>query len=67
MFSVKKERLVGLFQELAKIKSPSGDEGEISRVVVGKLEELGLKVAQDSYGNIIAKLDGIGEPLMSIN
>lgn len=64
MFLVNKGRLVGLFQELARIKSPSGDEKEISRVVIEKLGELGLRVVQDSYGNIIAKLDGRGEPLI---
>lgn len=58
------ERLIALFCELTRIKSPSGEEEEISRVVIDKLEKLGIRVVKDGYGNIIAKLDGKGDPLI---
>lgn len=64
MSHINKERLINLFCELARIKSPTGQEREISQVVVNKLESLGLQVKKDAYGNIIAKLLGEGEPII---
>jgi tripeptide aminopeptidase len=64
MFSVNKNRLIDLFIELAEIKSPSGAEEEIAVFVIKKFRELGLLVKRDTHGNVIAKLDGEGEPLI---
>lgn len=61
---INKERLASLFCELAKIKSPSGQEEEIVKIVSEKLLTIGLKVERDNYGNIVAKLDGKGKPLI---
>lgn len=64
MSYINKERLLNSFCDLAKIKSPSGQEEAIAQFVSDKLTTLGLFVQRDSYGNIIAKLTGRGEPLI---
>jgi len=61
---VKKERLVNSFCRLAKIKSPSGQEEDMAVEVVKELTRLGLKVTRDSYGNVVAKMDGVGQPVI---
>jgi tripeptide aminopeptidase len=61
---INKKRLIATFIDLVKIDSPSGEEKEISRIVSDKLNKLGASVEFDSYGNVIAKFDGIGEPIM---
>ncbi len=60
---IDRDRLVATFVELAKIDSPSSDEEEIARHLVATLEELGLSVTRDAYGNVIGT-DGEGEPLL---
>jgi len=63
---VNQDRVVNEFIELVKIDSLSGKEGAVSKVLVKKLEELGLEVTIDDAGekaggetgNIIAKLKG---------
>lgn len=64
MRHINKERLIKTFCELASIPSPSGREEKISKILTEKLERLGLIVQKDSYGNLIAKLAGKGEPIM---
>lgn len=64
MPNINQKRLIDLFCSLAKIKSPSGKEEEISQKVSQLLIERDLKVEKDNYGNIIAKLEGTGEPLI---
>lgn len=64
MSNINQKRLIDLFCSLAKIKSPSGKEEEITQKVSQLLSERDLSVAKDNYGNIIAKLDGAGEPLI---
>lgn len=44
--------------------SPSGEEEKIAKVLMTKLKDLGGKVEQDSYGNVIAKFNGSGDPIM---
>lgn len=63
---VNQDRVVNEFIELIKIDSHSGKEGEVAKVLVKKLEELGLEVTIDDAGkkaggetgNVIAKLKG---------
>ncbi|WP_026477276.1 M20/M25/M40 family metallo-hydrolase [Alkaliphilus transvaalensis] len=63
---VNKDRVVNEFLELIQIDSHSGKEGEVAKVLIKKLEELGLEVTIDNAGekvggetgNIIAKLKG---------
>ena len=58
------ERLVKTLIEIIKIDSPSGEEDAMDAEVSSRLESLGLKVSHDAYKNVIAKLDGEGEPIM---
>ena len=63
---VNKERLIEEFLELIQIDSPSSKEGAVAKVLVEKLEKLGLDVSVDDAGaksgsdtgNIIATLKG---------
>lgn len=61
---INKERLISMFCKLAKIKSPSGQEENMAVEATKELIGLGLKVRRDSYGNVIAKMDGVGQPLI---
>ena len=61
---INRQRLVSTFLELAQIDSPSGEESVIARLISSKLKKLGANVIIDSYGNLIAKKEGIGTPLM---
>lgn len=62
MKDINGKRLIETFCELASIPSPSGREEKISKVLTEKLENLGLVVKKDTYGNFVAKLAGKGEP-----
>ena len=63
---INKKRLIDEFLELVQIDSPSSKEGEVAKVLVKKLEEIGCKVIIDDAGekaggetgNIIATLRG---------
>ncbi|MFH0814676.1 MAG: M20/M25/M40 family metallo-hydrolase [Candidatus Falkowbacteria bacterium] len=61
---INKQRLIKLFCELVKIKSPTGSEEQISRRVIFYLKKFGAKVQRDKFGNIVAKLVGTGKPLI---
>lgn len=61
---VRRERLAQTFLDLVKIDSPSGEEQKIADEVTKRLKALGGIVERDSYGNIIAKFKGVGEPFM---
>ena len=59
-----RQRLVETLVELIRIDSPSGEEDAIDQHVSALLSSLGLQVRHDSYNNIIARLEGTGEPLL---
>lgn len=61
---INKERLIKTFLELVKIDSPSGEEGNMAKEVAKRLKALGGKVEFDSFGNLVAKFQGVGEPFM---
>lgn len=61
---INQDRLVKNFISLAKINSTSGEEEKIAKDLVKRLKTLGFKVLRDSYGNVIGKLAGKGEPIM---
>jgi tripeptide aminopeptidase len=50
--------------ELICIDSPTGEEDTIDREVTARLQSLGFQVYHDSFNNVIAKLNGKGEPVM---
>ena len=60
---INRDRLVRTFTDLARIDSPSGEEEAMAVELTGRLESLGLRVARDSYGNLIAG-DGGDDPIM---
>ena len=60
---IRRDRIVETFCELARIDSPSGEEEEVARYLVAKLEAMGLDVMRDDYGNVIAD-DGGEDPLI---
>ncbi len=57
-------RLVKTFLDLVQVDSPTGHESRMAEILVKRLRELGLDVRQDETGNIIATLDGEGEPVL---
>ena len=59
-----RERLVQTLMDLIRIDSPTGEEDEMDREVSSRLQALGFSVQHDAYGNVIAKLEGEGEPLI---
>ncbi|NPV09589.1 MAG: M20/M25/M40 family metallo-hydrolase [Anaerolineae bacterium] len=59
-----RERLLETFRELLRISSPSGKEEALARHLVAELEMMGLEVRRDGAGNVIARADGEGEPLL---
>ena len=59
-----RERLVETLVNLIQIDSPTGEEDEMDREVSARLQRLGFTVKHDAYGNVIAHLDGTGEPVI---
>ena len=59
-----RERLVSTLMDLIRIDSPTGEEDEMDREVTARLQSLGFRVEHDSFNNVIAKLDGDGEPVI---
>ena len=59
-----RERLVKTLIDLIRIDSPTGEEDEMDREVTARLQTLGFRVRHDSYKNVIAHLDGQGEPVL---
>lgn len=58
---INRNRLVDTFLQLLRINSPSFQEGEIGKVLAGKLEEAGCEVEIQKYDgsfNIIARKEG---------
>ena len=59
-----RQRLINTLVELIGIDSPSGEEDAIDLHVSALLSSLGLSVEHDSFNNVIARLEGVGEPLL---
>jgi tripeptide aminopeptidase len=55
--------LIREFTDLVRIDSPSGHEDRIAEFIIGRLSGHASSVRRDSYGNVYASIDGIGEPL----
>ena len=60
---IRRDRLVETFCELARIDSPSGEEEAVAQYLIPKLEEFGLTVVRDDYGNVVAS-DGRENPII---
>lgn len=61
---VDREQIVNNFIELVKIDSPSGNEHKITQHVLTCLDNMNVPAKQDTAGNIIAFLNGYGEPII---
>lgn len=61
---INQKRLVQTLIDLIKIDSLSGQEKNIAKELLNRLKKLGCHVSLDNYGNVIARLDGIGKPLL---
>ncbi len=61
---IDRQRLVRTFLELVAIDSPSGEEDAIAEELVRRFRALGWEARQDSYGNVLAKREGSGEPVL---
>ena len=59
-----RERLTKTLMDLIRIDSPTGEEDAVDREVSARLQALGFQVYHDSFQNLIAKLDGQGEPVI---
>jgi tripeptide aminopeptidase len=62
--NIDRDRLLRLFLDLARIDSPSGEEGHVAERVRAELTSLGIASEIDSAGNVIATVPGVGEPLL---
>ena len=54
---INSDRLVKTFCDIVQIDSISGEEDEIAEDLTSRLENLGLTVEADDYGNLIANSD----------
>lgn len=61
---ISQKRLVQTLIDLIRIDSPSGEEVQVAREISKRLQEFGCRVQKDKFGNIIAKLEGEGEPIV---
>jgi tripeptide aminopeptidase len=62
---INQERLVNSFCDLVRIDSPSGEEEAVAQHLVAVLQGLGLQVARDAHGNVIAREAGDNPLLLS--
>ncbi|WP_322795933.1 M20/M25/M40 family metallo-hydrolase [Tepidiforma sp.] len=61
---ITRDRIVQTFLDLVAIDSPSGEEDRIAAELEHRLRALGLQAAQDAAGNVLARLEGTGEPVL---
>lgn len=61
---INQNRLIETFLDLVQIDSPSGYEEKFAKYAANLLKKLGANVEFDSYGNVIGKMNGVGEPMM---
>jgi tripeptide aminopeptidase len=61
---VNRERILETLISLIKIDSPSENEDAIARELVARFEALGADVHTDKPGNVIARFEGEGEPII---
>src|SRR5258708_55355 len=61
---INKKRTITTFLDLVRIDSPSGEEETVRKELANRLKKLGSKVEMDSYGNLIAHIDGKGESFL---
>ncbi len=58
------ERMLETFKTLVSIDNPSGQEQAIAEHLIKRCEALGMTCSHDAMFNVLAKLDGHGEPIL---
>ncbi|HEY1017167.1 MAG TPA: M20/M25/M40 family metallo-hydrolase [Herpetosiphonaceae bacterium] len=61
---VNRDRLLETFCALVRIDNPSGQEAAMAAHLIQRCEALGMACSQDAAGNVLARLEGRGEPLL---
>ncbi|MBN1642638.1 MAG: M20/M25/M40 family metallo-hydrolase [Anaerolineae bacterium] len=61
---IDRQRLLDTFLDLVRIDSPSGHEAAIAAVLVDRLRQLDMHVITDAAGNVLARWEGEGEPVL---
>lgn len=56
-------QLIQIFIELVKIDSSTGEEDAVAEYIIYFLSKIGFDVQKDSFGNLYARIEGIGEPV----
>lgn len=59
-----KKIILKTFLDLVKIDSPSGHEKEVAKYIIGYFKKINIPASTDGYGNVIANVSGIGNPLL---
>lgn len=62
--TINTERLLETFCSLVRIDNPSGAEAAMAAHLIERCTALGMACEQDATGNVIARLDGVGTPLL---
>lgn len=61
---IRPKQVTKTFIDLVKIDSLSGKERKVAAYIIKYLKDLGIKSGRDSYGNVIARVSGNGEPFI---
>lgn len=61
---INQSRLITTFFDLVKIPGPPGGEDAIAKECVSRFQQLGFTAEQDKAGNVIARIEGAGEPFL---
>ena len=61
---IQPDRLLRTFLELLRIDSPSREEEEVGTHLAVRFAEMGLDTGIDEIGNVIARMDGLGEAIL---
>jgi tripeptide aminopeptidase len=61
---MKKSELLELFLNLCRIDSTSGEEKAVGDYIIKHLARHKIRAGRDAYGNVIARVAGVGKPLV---
>jgi tripeptide aminopeptidase len=61
---IQRERLLATLLDLVRIPSPSSQEERVAEAIAQRLRSWGLQPRRDAIGNLWARLEGEGEPLV---
>jgi tripeptide aminopeptidase len=61
---MKKSELIELFLNLCRLDSPSGEESSVGDYIIKHLARQKIRAGRDAYGNVIARVEGEGKPLV---